>query len=63
LCPERQIQPRYALRLNFELYRGKMLESMKGTNASKQVEDSLAYMAWLDWPREGKILASPIWQD
>ena len=57
-----QIQPRYALRLNFGLYRGKMLESLKGTDASKQAEDSLTYMARLDWPREGKILAPPIWQ-
>jgi len=31
-----------------------MLESLKGTEASKQAEDSLAYMARLDWPREEK---------
>jgi len=40
-----------------------MLESLKGTDASKQADDSIAYLARLDWPREGKILASPIWQD
>ena len=40
-----------------------MLESLKGTYASKQAKDSLAYMVRLDWPREGKILAPPIWQD
>ena len=39
-----------------------MLKSLKGIDASKQEEDSLAYMARLDWPREGKFLAPPIWQ-
>ena len=33
-----------------------MLESLKGTDASKQAEDNLAYTARQDWPKEGKIL-------
>jgi len=39
------------LKLNSRLYRGEMLESLKGTYALKKVKDSLAYMARLDWPR------------
>ena len=36
-----------------------MLESLKGIDVSKQAEDSFAYMARLDWSREGKVLALP----
>ena len=41
----------------------KCSRTWKGIDASQQAEDSLAYMVRLDWPREGKILAPPIWRD
>jgi len=50
-----QIQPRYALRLNFRLYRGKMLKILKGIDASKQAEDSLPYMARLAGPERANL--------
>jgi len=60
-CALSGTDPDPASLLNFESYRGKMLVSLKGTDASKQAEDSLAYTARLDWPKKGKIFAPPIW--
>jgi len=43
--PDPTSRTNYTLRLNFILYRGETLESLKGTYALKNAKDSLAYMA------------------